>query len=525
MFVDEERLRAGDNFIERLGEEIESRDGVILLLTPQSTDSYWVQAEAAWAMKCGKRVIPIVQNGVTLARFMLLSHVQQLTLDGEEDEDIEKVARALAEIFGLGSEPRPAVSEAEIGPLSGIVRSLLERNLEAASVLARLQPEFDSDFLGARRIADRFPDKEPAFRSTTMTAEAASAYRYAILASRAGAQEAVEILLEYAAQRFGLQEDPLHLLRGRPLRGGLAAFVKKIRTLGVSGSEMVFSPSGRQLVLPDLDEILIFDLEKGDLSYRRKVCSGWLGRTVERLRKWSMSHAYRTSIHTVHMSPLEDFVLFGRGDGRWGLWSLREDSVRWLGRAGKPVDFLATDGETALCHREDTSFFTAVDLGTRVSFRRFRDKNSREELRRFRATEEFVVAARADQVVVWGSDPESGPMYLWRAPRFSFIDDLDLSANGQVLGVLLEGSFVLWSLPVFRQIAEIQYAGDADRIRLSPDAGIVFLLGDDGVHGIETGTGEEFLHIPSEAREVAVSPIGDVIAVETFEGTELWGFG
>ncbi len=66
VFMDMEDLGEGQ-FAQKLVDEIQKRDYFVLLLAPDTLKSEWVMREAQLAMKAGKRIIPVLTDGFTLA--------------------------------------------------------------------------------------------------------------------------------------------------------------------------------------------------------------------------------------------------------------------------------------------------------------------------------------------------------------------------------------------------------------------------------------------------------------------------
>jgi hypothetical protein len=520
VFVDQDRLKGGDDFVERLAREIERRDGVLLLLTPAGAESRWVQGEAAWALQCGKKVVPIVLDGTTLLRFLFLSHLQQVRLTGTDSAALEHVVSALHALFG-SSSPQ-AGSHADSGSLAVTIRGVAEDEPAAALMLARRTAELEPAFLDAHGG----PNDEQLtglLRTSGMTAEASAVYRHALSASAARAFDAMEALLAHAARRFGLRDDPLHLLGGRVIRPALAPFFSKLRTLPVKGDRMAFTSQGTHLLLCDDDELLFADVTSGAITRRRSVGPGPFGLWLRKRTKWNMRFKYRGYVRAFALTPLEDAVIFGRDDGRWGLWSLREDSVRWFPRVHRSIDFVFSDGQFAACHPSGAPHLIGVPLEGFPLKRRLRDRNSSEEMSQITASRKHVFTARGNRIRMWGDD--EGPLFVISTPRRRIVSDLHVSANGRYLGAIVSDGFVnVWSLPDLNPVSETATGSDQSyTMRLSPDASILYASDDDEITGFDRLSGRRMLRIPRTTRNFAVSPLGDLLAVEGSDGTELWG--
>jgi hypothetical protein len=101
VFMDMEDLGEGQ-FANKLMEEIQSRDYFVLLLAPDTLSSEWVMREAQYAMKAGKRIIPVLTDGFQLSEENLppdlksISSHNAVTLTLEfYDAGIKRIAKFL----------------------------------------------------------------------------------------------------------------------------------------------------------------------------------------------------------------------------------------------------------------------------------------------------------------------------------------------------------------------------------------------------------------------------------------------
>jgi len=100
VFIDYQKLVAGENFIGRIGSEIAKKDAVILLFSPNSANSKWVQWEIAWALNCDKKVIPLILEPAPIENFFFLAGTEQIDvtnwkLDGQIHEGIKRLSLSL----------------------------------------------------------------------------------------------------------------------------------------------------------------------------------------------------------------------------------------------------------------------------------------------------------------------------------------------------------------------------------------------------------------------------------------------
>ncbi|MCC7447377.1 MAG: toll/interleukin-1 receptor domain-containing protein [Anaerolineae bacterium] len=100
VFIDYQKLVAGENFIGRLGHEIQACDSFVLLLSPPAVASKWVQAEAAWALHCDKPIIPVEFEPASLTTFFFLINKEKIdfthwSVDRQVADAIHKLTQAL----------------------------------------------------------------------------------------------------------------------------------------------------------------------------------------------------------------------------------------------------------------------------------------------------------------------------------------------------------------------------------------------------------------------------------------------
>jgi len=161
VFIDYQKLIGGENFIRRLGREIEACNVFVLLLSPCSVASKWVQAEAAWALRCDKPIIPVLLEPASMADFFFLTNVEQVdftrwSVDGQVGEAVHKLAAAL----GLPAERVRAEPVPE--PLIQTVSSEeeeAEEKLEATSAPAFARGDLSELFLTAAEVANEDPEQ------------------------------------------------------------------------------------------------------------------------------------------------------------------------------------------------------------------------------------------------------------------------------------------------------------------------------------------------------------------------------
>jgi hypothetical protein len=160
VFVDYQKLVAGENFIARLGREIEARDFFVLLLSPRSVVSKWVQAEAAWALHCNKPIIPIRLEPASLTDFFFLINLEQIdftrwSVDGQVGEALGKLARAL----GLPDRPTQVGPAPELLVAQPAPSEEAAAEEEPASAPTFGRGDLSELFMTAAEVADQDPEQ------------------------------------------------------------------------------------------------------------------------------------------------------------------------------------------------------------------------------------------------------------------------------------------------------------------------------------------------------------------------------
>jgi len=158
VFIDYQKLTGGENFVGRLGREIEASDYFVLLLSPRSVASRWVRDETGWALHCDKPIIPVMLEPASMSDFFFLTNVEQVdfkrwSVDGKVDGAVRKLAASL----GLPAEPTHAepvpAAMVEVAPPEG------EAEAEAATTPGFARGDLTELFLTAAEVADEDPEQ------------------------------------------------------------------------------------------------------------------------------------------------------------------------------------------------------------------------------------------------------------------------------------------------------------------------------------------------------------------------------
>ena len=156
VFVDYQSLRGGDNFTQRIGEEISAADSIVLLLSPHSVESRWVQAEISWSFDRQKTIVPVLLNSETsFENFWFLIDYELVDFEnwvaGKLRPDaIEKLAVAL----GLPTKPTQFLSEI---PEQTVLSQLVEDEGNGAAPY-RVE-DLEQLFAQAVKFVDQNPER------------------------------------------------------------------------------------------------------------------------------------------------------------------------------------------------------------------------------------------------------------------------------------------------------------------------------------------------------------------------------
>ncbi len=124
VFIDYESLQVGDNFPERLADEIDRCDAVVFLLSEYSAVSRWVRSEIQYAFSKEKHICPIALDSTPAPKSMFfLAATHSIDFKAWTDAvEGELAARKLATALGLmavtspPSSPRIQGGEKETAP-------------------------------------------------------------------------------------------------------------------------------------------------------------------------------------------------------------------------------------------------------------------------------------------------------------------------------------------------------------------------------------------------------------------------
>ena len=96
IWFDENEIKPGDTWREKLEEGLRLSDSIIMILSPESVSSSNLSFELGAALGMGKRIIPIVDRGIEASAIPgPIRHIRYLMMEDPE-ETAKDVAEALA---------------------------------------------------------------------------------------------------------------------------------------------------------------------------------------------------------------------------------------------------------------------------------------------------------------------------------------------------------------------------------------------------------------------------------------------
>ncbi|GAB1420687.1 hypothetical protein MASR2M15_07980 [Anaerolineales bacterium] len=104
-FLDIQDLRPGDDWHQRLHDEVQVRPYFILLIGPTTLASEYVREEIRWALDTNKHIIPIWHNGyqgeVAQPTLSVLAKHNAIIVAREHPLDYQNVVTSLLNLFGI----------------------------------------------------------------------------------------------------------------------------------------------------------------------------------------------------------------------------------------------------------------------------------------------------------------------------------------------------------------------------------------------------------------------------------------
>ncbi len=101
VYLAEHDVRPGFQLGQKVQQEIEHSDAVIVLLTTAGADSAYVQQEIGYALKTRSPVIPLVERGLTPNKLAMLNGKEYIELDPKNPQQaLEKASVYLQRLKG-----------------------------------------------------------------------------------------------------------------------------------------------------------------------------------------------------------------------------------------------------------------------------------------------------------------------------------------------------------------------------------------------------------------------------------------
>lgn len=147
VFIDYARLKAGQPFPDQLRDEIRRCDALLLLVSPRSIESQWVQAEVRLAHGEQKQIVPLIIEDAPAFRevFWYIDHLHHLDYHAADADT------RLLEALGLGADPPPVHNPApNLAAFYTEALQTKESDPAHAVALCRQIMEHDPAFMGGR---------------------------------------------------------------------------------------------------------------------------------------------------------------------------------------------------------------------------------------------------------------------------------------------------------------------------------------------------------------------------------------
>jgi hypothetical protein len=162
-------LRVGTDWATEISEALTRSAVVIVIVTPRSLDSEWVQAEWATALQSSRRIVPVLAEGATFGDLpQPLAMLQGVDLNTDFEDGVKRIIDAVGSLKRSGgSRPRDVVD------MRALVEDIVETKLLSLGVgkttRSRSPGMEDSDLVFVVSSFDT--DMEPAFEAVEAAAK------------------------------------------------------------------------------------------------------------------------------------------------------------------------------------------------------------------------------------------------------------------------------------------------------------------------------------------------------------------
>ncbi len=173
IWLDQESISYGQDLRKAIYEGIERADAILVLISPASLRSKWVEAEWQIALaQQNKRVLPALVGGATFTDLPLpLSNVQGVDLNKDYEENLRRIHAAIER---LDSSTAPSVAESiDVAQIVDDVTRRVLKQLEKHEAPRKDPAQVDAvDDKLIFVISSFHPDMEPSFEAIAAAAAA-----------------------------------------------------------------------------------------------------------------------------------------------------------------------------------------------------------------------------------------------------------------------------------------------------------------------------------------------------------------
>jgi len=98
VFIDREKIRAGDNYEEVIGNSIKTCDYFILIWSLVASESVWVNKEIVWACEYNRNIIPFSINGLSVHPLLKKTHHHEWKSEASATEELLQIVKSRKEV-------------------------------------------------------------------------------------------------------------------------------------------------------------------------------------------------------------------------------------------------------------------------------------------------------------------------------------------------------------------------------------------------------------------------------------------
>jgi hypothetical protein len=106
VWLDQEQLKLGDDFDEKIVRNLEAAAAVVVLITPNSLRSRWVSREWRYALSRSTRLLPVLANGASFKDLPAsLSNIQAGDLNHDYEGGLQAIVAAVNKLQSSADPP------------------------------------------------------------------------------------------------------------------------------------------------------------------------------------------------------------------------------------------------------------------------------------------------------------------------------------------------------------------------------------------------------------------------------------